>query len=130
MVVPVERQTGGADIGPALQDDVGREGIVARSHSRIAPDPVARFQFCRVRTGGADASDAPGAGDDRKLQHVGARAVEHAVGVAGDAGGGDVDHDIAGAGCGVGQRLDGERRGVTFENCGLHGDLGKWVTGR
>jgi hypothetical protein len=107
--------------GQALQDDVGRLRIVARTHRRITKHPIADGQLGRVGSYLAHPADAARAGDDGRLQQVAALAAEHFTRIGEHLGSRDVDDDLAGAQHGIGHGFDGERRAERLQDGCFHG---------
>jgi hypothetical protein len=81
------------------------------------------LQLGRVRADRADAADPAGPGDHRRLDQIGAPAVQHLLHVGQHARRLHIDDRLARAEHGIGDLFDDERRADRFEHGGFHARL-------
>lgn len=118
--VLLQKHAAGPGGSQPLQGDIGRNGVIARAHRRVAEHPVADGKPGRIRTDRADPADAARARHDRQVERIIARAVEDLVHVGQHARGDDVDDHLAGADGWVRNVLDYQRRSKGFEHGSFH----------
>jgi len=104
----------------ALEGDVGREDVVARSHRGIAGHPIADREARRIRSHGADATDRSGPRRHWKLEQVLSLAAEDLVRVRQNRGRHDVDDHFTGTKDRVGQRLHDKGGAERSQDSSLH----------
>ncbi len=118
--VPGEPRAALAARAPALERDVGRQGVVPRAHRRVAPHQVTDAQPGGIR---ADVDDPPHAADtghDRRDKGVVPLAAEDLGRVRRHAGGEDLDHHLTAPDLGVGHLPHHERGAELRQNCCSH----------
>ena len=106
---------------PALERDIGHQGVVARPDGRVADHPVPDGQTGCVRSDGTHAADRPAAGDDRQVEQVAPRAAEDLAGIGEEGSRHHVDDHFARAEDRVGPRFDGQWRTEGLEDRSSHG---------